>query len=225
MAIELSPFIITLKLAILSTVILFVVSLPLAYWLAFSKVRFKYVLEAVVTLPLILPPSVLGFYLLVAFSPDNFFGRFLDDFFDLRLVFTFPGLVIASVIYSLPFMVQPFQTGFKMIPSSLAEMSYTLGKNRWTTLRKVQLPNMRAAIITGLILAFAHTVGEFGVVLMIGGNIAGETRVVAIALYDEVQAMKYETAGIYALVLLVFSMITLLTVYIINHKLDKTRNV
>lgn len=221
--IEATPFFLTLKLAIVATVILFFVSLPIAYWLAYSTFRFKYFFEALVSLPLILPPSVLGFYLLVAFSPDNFLGNYLNEHFDIRLVFTFPGLVVASILYSLPFMVQPFQAGFKMIPPSLPEMSYTLGKGRLTTLFRVLLPNMRASIITGSILAFAHTVGEFGVVLMIGGNIEGETRVVSIALYDEVQAMNYESAGAYAFVLLIFSMVTLVTVYLVNHRLDKSR--
>jgi len=220
--IALGPFFLTLKLAVISTMILFVVSLPMAYWLTFSTFRFKFLIEALVTLPLILPPSVLGFYLLVGLSPQNFIGRFFDDYFDLRLVFTFTGLVIASVIYSLPFMVQPFQSGLKMIPRSLAETSYTLGKSKTTTFYRVLLPNMRAALITGTILAFAHTIGEFGVVLMIGGSIPGETKVVSIALYDEVQAMNYGNANMYAAILLIFSFIVLVTVYMINHRYTKS---
>lgn len=213
-----APFILTLKLALLSTVILFVISLPIAYALAYSSFRFKPVVEALVSLPLILPPSVLGFYLLLAFSPERAFGGFLDRTFDLRLVFTFPGLVISSVIYSLPFMVQPFQSGFRMIPTALIDASYTLGKGRLDTLIHVLLPNMRVALITGSILAFAHTIGEFGVVLMIGGSIPEETRVVSIALYDEVQAMHYGTANAYAGILLAFSFAILLTVYTINQR-------
>src|SRR6187455_269262 len=192
------PFILTFKLATVTTVILFLLSVPLAYWLTYSRYKLKAVVEALVSLPLILPPSVLGFYLLLAFSPERAFGGFLDRTFDLRLVFTFPGLVVSSVIYSLPFMVQPFQSGFRMIPSALIDASYTLGKGRFDTLIHVLLPNMRAALITGSILAFAHTIGEFGVVLMIGGSIPEETRVVSIALYDEVQAMHYGTANAYA---------------------------
>jgi molybdate transport system permease protein len=220
--VALGPFILTLKLALVSTVILFVISLPMAYWLAFSTFRFKFLIEALATLPLILPPSVLGFYLLLGLSPQSFIGRFFDDYFDLRLVFTFTGLVIASVIYSLPFMVQPFQSGLKMIPRSLAETSYTLGKSKITTFYRVLLPNMRVAIITGTILAFAHTIGEFGVVLMIGGSIPGETKVVSIALYDEVQAMNYGNANMYAGILLTFSFVVLVTVYMINHRYTKS---
>ncbi|MEJ1241720.1 molybdate ABC transporter permease subunit [Chryseolinea sp. T2] len=212
------PFILTLKLASISTLILFVISLPVAYLLAFSSFRLKPVVEAMVSLPLILPPSVLGFYLLLAFSPERSFGGFLDEYFDIRLVFTFTGLVISSVIYSLPFMVQPFQSGFRMIPRALIEASYTLGKGRFETLIHVLLPNMRAALITGTILAFAHTIGEFGVVLMIGGSIPEETHVVSIALYDEVQAMHYHTANIYAGILLAFSFVILVTVYSINQR-------
>ncbi|HTF19506.1 MAG TPA: molybdate ABC transporter permease subunit [Chryseolinea sp.] len=213
-----APFILTLKLALFSTVILFVISLPIAYALAYSSFKLKPVIEALVSLPLILPPSVLGFYLLLAFSPERAFGGFLDRTFDLRLVFTFPGLVISSVVYSLPFMVQPFQSGFRMIPTALIDASYTLGKGRFDTLIHVLLPNMRAALITGTILAFAHTIGEFGVVLMIGGSIPEETRVVSIALYDEVQAMHYGAANAYAGILLAFSFAILLTVYTINQR-------
>jgi molybdate transport system permease protein len=213
-----APFLLTFKLAFLSTVILFLISLPIAYALAYSSFRMKPIVEAVVSLPLILPPSVLGFYLLLAFSPERSFGGFLDRVFDLRLVFTFPGLVVSSVIYSLPFMVQPFQSGFRMIPAGLIDASYTLGKSRFQTLLHVLLPNMRASLITGTILAFAHTIGEFGVVLMIGGSIPEETRVVSIALYDEVQAMHYGTANIYAGILLMFSFVMLVTVYTINQR-------
>lgn len=214
----LDPFILTLKLALMSTAILFVVSLPIAYGLAFSSFRLKPIVEALVSLPIILPPSVLGFYLLLAFSPERAFGGFLDEYFDLRLVFTFTGLVVSSVFYSLPFMVQPFQSGFRMIPQALVDASYTLGKSKFQTLIHVLLPNMRVALITGTILAFAHTIGEFGVVLMIGGSIPDETRVVSIALYDEVQAMNYHTANVYAGILLAFSFLILVTVYAINQR-------
>lgn len=213
---DLDPFVLTLKLAAVTTVILFFISIPLAHWLVYSRYRIKYFVEAFVSLPLILPPSVLGFYLLLAFSPQNAFGNFLDRYFDLRLVFTFEGLVIASVIYSLPFMVQPVYNGLKGVPTSLIEASYSLGKSRFATLLKILLPNARPGIITGIVLTFAHTVGEFGVVLMVGGNIPGETRVVSIALYDEVEAMNYAQANTYAIVLLIFAMITLSVVYLVN---------
>jgi molybdate transport system permease protein len=216
-----APFILTLKLSLVTTVILFVVGVPLAYWLAYSSARLRVVVEAVVALPIVLPPSVLGFYLLLAFSPENTFGRWLEEYLDLRLVFTFPGLVIASILYSLPFMVQPIQAGFHQLPKSLREASYTLGKSKWTTLRRVLLPNMRTSLISGSILAFAHTIGEFGVVLMVGGNIPHETRVISIAIYDEVEAMNYTTANLYSLVMLVFSFAVLVVVYLINQHHQK----
>lgn len=216
--IDLDPFILTFKLAVVTTIILFIIGVPLAYWLTYSRFKIKYAVEALVSLPLILPPSVLGFYLLLAFSPQNGFGRFLDQYFDLRLVFTFEGLVIASILYSLPFMVQPIHNGLKMLPLSLLEASYTLGKGRLTTLFKILLPNIRTSLLTGSILAFAHTVGEFGVVLMVGGNIPRETRVVSIALYDEVEAMNYTKANLYAASLLLFAFLTLSVVYYVNYR-------
>jgi molybdate transport system permease protein len=215
--IEWAPFVLTFKLAAVTTALLFLMSVPLAYWLTYSRHKIKYVVEVLVSLPLILPPSVLGFYLLLAFSPQNAFGKFLEQYFDLRLVFTFEGLIIASILYSLPFMVQPIHSGLKMLPSSLLDASYTLGKGRLITLFKVLLPNIRTSLITGIVLSFAHTVGEFGVVLMVGGNIPGETRVISIALYDEVEAMNYGKANLYAVTLLLFAFLTLLVVYIVNY--------
>ena len=214
--IDAHPIFLTLKLAAVTTIILFFVSVLLAYWLTFSRNKIKFVVEALVSLPLILPPSVLGFYLLLAFSPQNVFGSFLERYFNLRLVFTFEGLVIASILYSLPFMVQPIYNGLKMVPQSIIEASYTLGKGRVTTLVRVLLPNVRSSVITGIVLAFAHTVGEFGVVLMVGGNIPRETRVVSIALYDEVEAMNYAQANMYAVTLLAFALLTLSIVYLVN---------
>ncbi len=215
---ELAPFIITAKLALITTLLLLVIGIPLAYWLAFSNSRAKIVIEALVAMPIVLPPSVLGFYLLIAFSPENSFGKWLESNFDLRLVFSFPGLVIASIIYSLPFMVQPVQSGFQQLPRSLTDAAYTLGKSERTTLFKVLLPNIRASLITGAILSFAHTVGEFGVVLMVGGNIQSETRLLSIAIYDEVEAMNYKAANGYSLILLAFSFTVLLVVYMINFR-------
>lgn len=218
MDIDWEPFLLTLKLAAVTTLILTCLGIPLSYWLAFSRFKIRHVVEAIVSLPLILPPSVLGFYLLIAFSPQSLVGSFIDRHFDVRLAFTFEGLVIASVIYSLPFMIQPILNGFKMLPSSMFEASYTLGKSAFTTLVKVLLPNMKPALITGIILAFAHTVGEFGVVLMVGGNIPGETRVVSIALYDQVEALQYDRANTYALTLLLFAFLTLSVIYFIHYK-------
>lgn len=220
--IELGPIWLTAKLALITTAILVVVSIPLCYWLAYSTFRYKAAVEALVSLPLVLPPSVLGFYLLVAFSPENSLGTFLESYFNLRLVFTFEGLIIASVLYSLPFMVHPIQSGLKNLPSSLKEAASTLGKSKFTTLIKVLLPNIKSALLTGIVLTFAHTIGEFGVVLMIGGGIPNETRVVAIAIYDEVQAMNYDMANVYAGILFSFTFLVLLGVYFINNTFSKT---
>lgn len=214
---DFGPFFLTLKLALITTLLLFIIGVPLACWLAYARAKFKILVEALVALPIVLPPSVLGFYLLLAFSPGNAFGNWLLDHFNTQLVFTFPGLVVGSVIYSLPFMVQPVQSGFQQLPRALIEASYTLGKGRMTTLFRVLLPNTRTSLITGSILAFAHTIGEFGVVLMVGGNIPGKTRVISIAIYDEVEAMSYENAGAYSLILLVFSFIVLTSVYFISY--------
>ena len=206
----------------MTTLILLVIGVPLAYWLSFSRVRFKSVFEALVAMPLVLPPSVLGFYLLLAFSPQHAFGHFLETVFDVRLLFTFAGLVVGSVIFSLPFMVQPVQAGFEALPASLAEAAATLGKSRWQTFRRVLLPNIRPALLTGTVLAFAHTIGEFGVVLMIGGNIPGETQVASLAIYNEVESLHYGAAHFYALILFALSFTILLSVYTLNKRLLKT---
>ena len=211
----------TFKLATVTTSCLLVIGIPLAYLLAFSKRRIKPFFEALVSMPLVLPPTVLGFYLLILFSPDRQFGNWLLENFNLSLVFTFQGLVVGSILYSLPFMVQPIQSGFEHLPLQLSEASYTLGKSRWTTLWRVQLPNIKPALLTGLVLSFAHTVGEFGVILMIGGNIPGETRVASIAIYEEVEALNYQLANRYALVLMAFAFTVLLLVYSLNRQVEK----
>ena len=219
--IDVEPFFLTFKLALTTTIVLFVIGIPLAYWLAFNRSPWKVLPEAIVGLPLVVPPSVLGFYLLMAFSPENAFGHFLESYFDVRLVFTFPGLVVASVIYSLPFMIQPLQSGFAMVPISLVETAYTLGKSRFTVVTRVLLPNMKAAIISACVLSFAHTVGEFGIVLMVGGNIPHETRVASVAIYDEVEAMNYTQANVYSSILLIFSFLVLISVYTVNRRMQK----
>ena len=210
------PLILTFKLALVTTVLLLVVSIPLSYWLAFSRSRVKPVVETLVSMPLVLPPTVLGFYFLVAFSPGNAFGAWLEAWLGLQLVFSFPGLVLASILYSLPFMVHPIQSGFSGLSPSLKEASYVMGKSRLTTLWRVLLPNIRPSLLTGIVLAFAHTVGEFGVVLMIGGNIPGHTRVASIAIYDEVEAMNYTAANFYSAVLFAITFVILLLVYLVN---------
>ena len=222
--IDWQPLILTFQLALVTTLLLMVVAIPLAYWLTYTQTRFKPVVEALVSMPLVLPPTVLGFYLLVAFSPNNPIGAWLDDWLGLRLVFSFEGLVFASMIYSLPFMVQPIQSGLTNLPPSLKEASYLLGKSRTTTLFKVLLPNISASMITGIVLAFAHTVGEFGVVLMIGGNIPGVTKVASIAVYDEVEGLNYGVANAYSLVLFAITFAILLLVYLVNgHHLKTMR--
>ncbi len=219
MTIDLEPLWLTLELALSTTVILLIIGVPLATGLAFRSFRLKSVVEAIISLPLVLPPTVLGFYFLLAFSPGNAFGKMLESVFDIRLIFTFSGLILGSVIYSLPFMVHPIQAGLQGLPSSLKEASYTLGKSRTETLFKVLLPNIKPALLTGIVLSFAHTIGEFGVVLMIGGSIPGQTKVASIAIYDEVEALNYSAAHIYSFLLLLVSFAILLLVFITNKRL------
>lgn len=214
-------FWISVKLASLTTAVLFCVGIPLAYFLTYSTLRWKVILQALISMPLVLPPSVLGFYLLLAFSPNYWFGSFLDQYFNIRLAFSFTGILIGSIIFNLPFMVNSIQNGFSNLPSSLKDASYTLGKSRTTTIFKVLLPNIKPAMLTGVCLTFAHTIGEFGVILMIGGNIPGKTRVAALAVYDEVQALNFKTANQYAIFLFLFSFIILLVIYSINREFLK----
>lgn len=213
--IEWTPLLLTLKLAFITTCILFVVCIPLAYWLAYGRFKAKFLIEALVALPIVLPPSVLGFYLLVSLGNRSIIGAFLVDNFNINLPFTFTGLVIGSVIYSLPFMVQPIQSGFQNLPIALKEASYTLGKSRWQTLTRVLLPNIKPSLLTGIILSFAHTIGEFGVVLMMGGNL-DKTRVASIAIYDSVNRLDYTSAHTYSFILLLFSFSILTLVYLFN---------
>ncbi len=210
------PLVLTFKLAAITTALLLIIAIPIAYWLAHTKSQIKPVLETLVSMPLVLPPTVLGFYLLVVFSPANPVGNWLDEHLGLQLIFSFEGLIFASILYSLPFMVHPIQAGFSNLSSSLTEASYVLGKSKSTTLFKVLLPNIKPSLLTGIVLAFAHTIGEFGVVLMIGGNIPGKTKVASIAIYDEVEALNYDIANWYSLILFVIAFIILLMVYLIN---------
>lgn len=219
MTYEWGPLLLTFKLAAVTTLILAIIGIPFAWWLSATQTRFKPMLEALVSMPLVLPPSVLGFYLLLAFSPNNAFGHLIDQWFGVRLAFSFEGLVIASVIFSLPFMVHPVQSGFQNLPVSLSEAAYTLGKSRLVTFLRVLLPNIKPSLLAGAVLAFAHTIGEFGVVLMIGGNLPGETRVASIAIYDEVESLNYATANFYAMVLFTVCFAILLSVYAFNKKM------
>lgn len=207
------PFWLTVKLAVITTAFLYLIGIPIAYFLAYSKVRFKSILEAIIAMPLVLPPSVLGFYFLLAFSGDGFLGAIWKDLFGHQLAFHFDGLVVGSIIFSLPFMVHPLLSGFKGVDKSQVEAAYTMGKGKFQTLLRVILPSMKPSVITGGVIAFAHTVGEFGVVLMIGGNIDNETKVASIAIYNEVEALNYHTAHVYSLILFAFSFAILWLVY------------
>jgi molybdate transport system permease protein len=203
----------TLQLASLVSVILLIAGIPMAYWIAYSQWRGKFLVEAIVALPLVLPPTVLGYYILVALGPRSPLGQFYQSIFGTTLPFTFHGLVVASVLYSLPFAVQPFAASFLAVDRKLLEASWTLGISRRNTFFRVTLPLSMRGVITGVVLTFAHTVGEFGVVLMVGGNIPGVTRTVSIDIYDNVQALQYEDAGKTAFVLLLFSFAVLSAVY------------
>src|SRR6516164_7395666 len=195
----------SLRLAACTTLILCALGLPLAYWLAVSRRRWKFLVEAVVALPLVLPPTVLGFYILVAIAPDSPVGRGYEALTGGRLAFSFAGLLVASVVYSLPFAVRPFAVAFAAVDRRLVEASWCLGVSRAATFWRVVVPLSWTGILTGIVLTFAHTMGEFGVVLMVGGNIPGVTRTVAISIYDDVQALNYAAAGQTALFLLVIS--------------------
>jgi len=212
------PLFLTFKLSLVTTIILIFLGIPLAWWLAFSKRRLRYIVEPLVSMPLVLPPTVLGFYILVAFSPNHFLGGFLESSLGIRVAFSFSGLVIGSVLFSLPFMVNPIKAGFQSFPQALMEASYCLGKSRRETIKKVVLPNMKPSLFSGVVMAFAHTIGEFGVVLMIGGNIPGQTRVASIAIYSEVEALNYQSAGFHSLVLVAISFAILFTFYAFHRK-------
>lgn len=218
MSLDLSPLLLTFKLALVTTLVLVVVGVPLAYWVAFTSRKLKYIIEPLISMPLVLPPTVLGFYILLLFSPRSFVGNFLETHLNVKVVFTFLGLVIGSVLFSLPFMVNPIKAAFQSFPKSLIEASYILGKSKRETLFHVILPNIKPALWTGIIMAFAHTVGEFGVVLMIGGNIPDETRVASIAIFDHVEALQYDQANSYSAILFVIAFVILFVLNIINKK-------
>ena len=220
-AMEFTPFILSLKLAFVTTLILFFISMPLAWYLSQTRSRVKPLLEAITALPIVLPPSVLGFYILWALSQNSALGVFLEETFGIQLVFNFAGLVVASCFYSLPFMVQPLQSGFESLNKNMLEASYISGKSKLTTILKVALPNMKPALLTAIIVTFAHTVGEFGVVLMVGGSIPGETKVASVAIYEMVEIMDYSSAHIYSIIMLIISFVVLLSVYIFNQKQNK----
>jgi len=201
----------TLELASVTSVILMVIALPLSYWFAFSEWRWKFLLEAVVALPLVLPPTVLGFYVLIALGPQSPLGRF-------GLAFTFNGLVLASVLHSLPFAVQPIAAAFGAVERKYIEASWMLGVSNCETFFRVIVPQSWSGVLTGFVLSFAHTLGEFGVVLMVGGNIPGVTRTLSIDIYDQVQGLNYASAAVTSATLLIISFVILSIVYGLNRK-------
>ena len=211
----------TLKLASLTAFILLVVGVPLAYWLAFSRFRAKFLVEAVVALPLVLPPTVLGFYVLVAIGSRSPVGAWFESIFGHSFAFSFEGLLLASVLYSLPFAVQPFAAAFAAVDRRLLAASALLGASRVRTFMRVVAPLSLPGIVTGIVLSFAHTVGEFGVVLMVGGNIPGVTRTISVDIYDRVQILDFAGANQTALLLLLFSFVVLSVVYATNRNLGK----
>jgi len=216
--IDWGPIWLTLLLAATTSGILIVLATPLAWWLAMTRNRARPLVEAVTALPLVLPPTVLGFYLLVLFSPDAALGRFWITLTGEALTFTFSGLVLASVLYSLPFAVQPLQAAFESMGRSPMEAAATLGASPLDRFFTVAMPLARRGYLTALVLSFAHTIGEFGVVLMVGGNIPGQTRVISIAIYEHVETLNYAAAHILSFGLLVFSFLVLVLVYTLNRR-------
>jgi molybdate transport system permease protein len=203
----------SLRLSFFTTMILVALGLPLAWWLAHTRWRGRFLIEAVVALPIVLPPTVLGFYVLMAISPASPLGAFYESLFGQRLPFSFQGLLLASVLYSLPFAVQPFVSAFATMDRRLLEASWCLGESALVTFFRVAVPMAWPGLLAGIVLSFAHTMGEFGVVLMVGGNLEGVTRTVSISIYDHVQALDYEAASRTSLLMLGFSFVVLAIMY------------
>ncbi|MEM9985639.1 MAG: molybdate ABC transporter permease subunit [Bacteroidota bacterium] len=216
MGMDWSPILLSLKLALVTSLWLLLVSLPILYGLHFSRSRLKPVFKALLSLPLVLPPTVLGYYLLLAFRPEGMIGQASLNWLGYSLIFSFGGLVIGSLIFSLPFMISPIISALEQLPHRYTEAALTLGKSKLDLFFRILLPNVKGSIIAGMILSFAHTLGEFGVVLMIGGNLPGSTRVASIAIYQEVEAMRYPEADGYALLLLGLSLVLLILVFGLN---------
>ncbi len=212
-----TPFLVTFKLAFLTTIILVVIGIPIAYHLAFSKWKGKVFLESLIMLPIVLPPTVLGFYFLIYLGPNSAIGSFLQDALGIRLAFSFEGILLGSVIFCTPFMLTPIINGFKQIPKNLIESTMLLKKSKLNALWYVYLPIIKKGILNGVLLSFAHTIGEFGLVLMIGGKME-EANVASVAIYDQMNAMNYDTVHVYAVVLLIVSFILILTLNLITRK-------
>ena len=208
----LSPFLLSFKLAFFTTLILLVLAMPISYLISFHTFRFKPLFKAIVSLPMVLPPTVLGYYLLIAFQSEGWLGALANSVFGIRLAFSFVGLVVGSIIFSLPFMLNPILSGIENLPISYLEVAQTLGRSKLYSFVNVLLPNIKPNILNGIAMTFAHTVGEFGVVLMIGGSIPDETKVASIAIYQELEALQYDNANLYAVLLLISSFIILLII-------------
>ena len=219
---DLIALFVTLKLASISTIVLILIGTPIAWWLSHSHWRYKYLVEAIIALPLILPPTVLGFYLLVSLGPNGPIGGLSSALGGESLAFTFTGLVIGSVVYSMPFVIQPLQNAFSAIGQRPLEVAATLGASPIDRFFSIAIPMARPGFITASVLGFAHTLGEFGVVLMIGGNIPGSTKVVSISIYDHVEALEYGQAHALSASLLLFSFVLLLIVYGANRRFSVT---
>lgn len=218
---DFGPIFLSFKLAMVTTILLLLLCFPLACLFAFRKFKFKAVIEALTTLPIVIPPTVLGFYLLVLMSPNGYLGTILEDLFNIRLVFSFSGLVFASCIYSLPFMFQPLANGLCALDKTLVEASYTSGKSRFETFFRIILPNIKSFIIMAMVITFAHTMGGFGVFLMVGGSIPGKTNITSIAIYEKVMELDFAGANAYSLMLLGISFIGLTTIFFFNRKNTK----
>ncbi len=216
MAIDFMPLILSFKLAVICTVVLIVVCIPLAYWISSSTTFVKMIIRSMAMLPLVIPPSVLGFYFLILWSPFSPVGHFLETVLQVRLVFSFTGLAIALAVAGVPFMLNPLIAGFESLPKSLREASLTLGKSEWETLLRVLLPSIRPSLLIGIVMTFIHSFGEFGMVLMLGGKIPGKTLTASIALYDHVESLEYTMAHIYAGVITISALLSLILLFLIN---------
>jgi len=217
----LGPLFLTIKLAMITTIILIVIGTPIAWWLANTRIKIKPVIEALVALPIVLPPTVMGFYLLIFLGPNGGLGSFWVELTGQPLTFSFLGLVIASVIYSFPFVVQPLQGAFETVGNDLMEAAHTLGAKPLDAFFSIAVPMAKRGYLTAFILGFAHTLGEFGVVLMIGGNIPGETRLISIAIYDHVESLEYTEAHVLSLILIGFAFVSMLMMFLYNYKNGK----
>jgi molybdate transport system permease protein len=214
---DFSPFIVTFKLACFTTVILFIIGIPIAYFIAFSKWRGKIILESLMMLPIVLPPTVLGFYFLIFLGPNSSAGQFIEATLGISLAFTFEGILLGSIIFCTPFMLTPIINGFRSIPKNLIESTKLLNKSKINALWYVYIPYVRKSILNGVLLTFAHTIGEFGLVLMIGGKLK-ETNVASVAIYDQMNAMNYDAVHTYALILLIISFTLIFCVNLLTRK-------